>query len=137
MRSITVPAQTEELERVQSFVDEELEAQDCPMRAQFQIDVAVEEIFVNISSYAYRPEVGDAEIRVDVAEDPLRVIISFLDHGKPFDPLAKEDADTSAEALCGRVGGLGILMVKKSMDAVRYSYEDGKNILTIEKNLSE
>lgn len=136
MKSITVPAQKEELERVQSFIDEELEARDCPMRAQFQIDMAVEEIFVNISSYAYHPEIGEAEIDVEVAEEPLRVIITFLDHGKPFDPLAREDADTSEKALFSRVGGLGILMVKKSMDAVRYSYEDGKNILTIEKNLT-
>lgn len=135
MKSITVPAQADQLPLVQEFVDTELEALDCPMRAQFQIDLAVEEIFVNISSYAYRPEVGDAEIRVEVYEGPTRVMIQFLDHGKPFDPLAKEDADTSREALREREGGLGILLVKKSMDAVRYSYEDGKNILTIEKSL--
>ena len=68
-------------------------------------------------------------------DDPLRVVIQFLDHGKPFDPLAREDADTSEEALMERIGGLGILLVKETMDEVSYSYEEGKNILTILKKL--
>ena len=136
MKSILVPAVTDQLEAVQSFVEEELETRDCAPKAMIQINIAVEEIFVNIASYAYRPEVGEAEVCVEVCEDPLRVIIQFLDRGRPFDPLAKEDADTSPEALERREGGLGILIVKKSMDAVSYSYENGKNILTIEKNLN-
>lgn len=135
MKTIRVPALVERLTEVQAFVDAALEEYDCPMKAQYQIDTAVEEIFVNIASYAYHPETGNAEIRLDVFEEPLRVVIQFLDNGIPFDPLAKEDADTSPEALQSRIGGLGILMVKKSMDAVKYSYEDGKNILTIEKKL--
>ena len=137
MKSLTVPAELERLQTVQDFIAEELESRDCPMKAQFQIEVAVEEIFVNIVSYAYRPEVGEATIRCAVEEEPLQVTIQFLDHGKPFDPLAKEDADTSGEALEEREGGLGILMVKKSMDDVRYDYENGKNILTIRKRLGE
>ena len=134
MKSITVPAQVEQLDEVQDFIAAELERFDCPMRAQMQVTLAVEEIFVNIASYAYRPEVGEAEIRCDVEAEPLRVTVQFLDHGKPFDPLAKQDADTSEEATLAREGGLGILLVKKSMDAVNYSYEDGKNVLTICKN---
>ena len=136
MKTMVVPAVNEQLEAVQAFVEAELEARDCSPKVLIQISIAVEEIFVNIASYAYRPEVGEAEVRVEVCEEPLRVVISFLDHGRPFDPLAKEDADTSPEALERREGGLGILIVKKSMDAVTYSYEDGKNILTIEKKLN-
>lgn len=136
MKSIIVPAVQEQLDTVQAFVESELETKDCTPKVLFQISIAVEEIFVNIASYAYRPDVGEAEVCVEVCEDPLRVVIQFLDRGKPFDPLAKEDADTSPEALERREGGLGILIVKKSMDAVTYSYENGKNILTIEKNLS-
>ena len=135
MKTLTVPAELEQLQNVQDFISGELEAFDCPMKTQFQ--VAVEEIFVNIVSYAYRPEVGEATVRCAVEEEPLQVTIQFLDHGKPFDPLAKEDADTSGEALEEREGGLGILMVKKSMDDVRYDYENGKNILTIRKRLGE
>ena len=136
MKHIIVPARPEELTKVQTFVDTELEALDCPPSAQFQIDLAVEEIFVNIASYAYRPEVGEAEIRVEVNDDPLWVVIQFLDHGKPFDPLAKEDADTSPEAIERRLGGLGILLVKRTMDSVTYAYENGRNVLTIEKKLN-
>lgn len=135
MKEIIVPAIPEELTTVQEFVTEQLEAVECPVKAQFQIELAVEEIFVNIVSYAYRPDVGEATIRCEVSEEPLRVCIEFQDHGKCFDPLAKEDADTSKDALVEREGGLGILLVKKSMDAVSYRYEDGKNILTISKNL--
>lgn len=137
MKSITVPATLDELDTVQEFIDGELEECGCGMRTQMQIDLAVEEIFVNIASYAYRPVTGEAEVRCQVEEDPLRVIIQFLDNGKPFDPLAKEDVDISEDGLVGREGGLGILMVKKSMDGVEYSYEDGKNVLTICKNLDE
>lgn len=135
MREIIVPAVEEELIRVQEFVNSELEAVDCPTRAMFQIELAVEEIFVNIVSYAYRPEIGEATVRCEICEEPLRVIIEFQDHGKRFDPLAREEADTSKDALMEREGGLGIFLVRKNMDAVEYRYEDGKNILTISKNL--
>ena len=90
---------------------------------------------VNIVSYAELKEDEDIEVRCDVLEDPLRVVLQFLDGGVPFDPLAADDADTSPEAIMEREGGLGILLVKKMMDDVSYAYEDGKNTLTILKNL--
>ena len=135
MVSKTVPAKIDQLDEVIDFVEQQLEACSCSMKAQLQIRLAVEEIFVNITSYAYQPGEGDAEVRCEVLEDPLRLEIQFLDSGKPFDPLAKEDADTSEEALLGREGGLGILLVKKNMDEVQYTYQDGKNILTLLKLL--
>lgn len=137
MKSITVPAEAEQLTKVQSFIAEELESYTCSARAQFQIEIAVEEIFVNIVSYAYRPDVGEATICCAVGDEPLRVTIQFLDHGHPFDPLAKQDADTDEETLLETEGGLGILLVKKNMDEVEYTYENGKNILTIRKKLEE
>jgi anti-sigma regulatory factor (Ser/Thr protein kinase) len=135
MKTINVPATMEQLERVQEFISEELEAYDCSVKAQFQIEMAVEEIFANIVHYAYNPSIGEATICCEIYEDPLRVTIQFLDDGKPFDPFAREDADTSTDALEEREGGLGILIVKKSMDEVSYSYADGKNVLTILKML--
>ena len=134
MRSLTVAAKKEELETVQAFVDGILEEHDCPMKTQFQIDVAVEEIFVNIASYAYPPDTGTAEIRANVPDEGGSATVTFTDHGVPFDPLAKEDADISADALMGRTGGLGILMTKKMMDEVTYEFCDGENRLTIRKN---
>lgn len=136
MKKLIVPAERNELSTVQEFISEELEQYGCGMHAQMQIEMAVEEIFVNIASYAYNSQIaGNATIQCEVLDNPLRTVIQFMDDGVPFDPLAKEDADTSPEALESRVGGLGILMVKKMMDEVSYSYEDGKNILTIHKTL--
>lgn len=130
------PAEPEQLEPVQRFVEEQIERYDCSARVRFQLDVAVEEIFINIAKYAYRPgQAGQAAVRCCVGGDPLQVTIQFQDQGVPFNPLAKEDADITLSAQERQIGGLGILMVKKSMDAVRYSYEDGKNILTIQKNI--
>lgn len=130
------PAEPEQLEPVQRFVEEQIERYDCSARVRFQLAVAVEEIFINIAKYAYRPgQAGQAAVRCCVGGDPLQVTIQFQDQGVPFNPLAKEDADITLTAQERQIGGLGILMVKKSMDAVRYSYEDGKNILTIQKNI--
>ena len=135
MESLIVSAEVKNLDEVTDFVLQRPEIAACPKNTQLQLRLAVEEVFVNIASYAYDPSVGPAEVRCEVLEDPLRVVIQFLDSGKPFDPLAKEDADTSEDALLGREGGLGILLVKSTMDSVEYQYEGGKNILTIRKNL--
>ena len=135
MESLTVAAKLESLDTVAGFVVNLLEKLGCSEETRLQIQLAVEEIFVNITSYAYHPKDGDAEIRCDVLEEPLRVVIQILDSGVPFDPLAKEEADTSEEALMEREGGLGILLVCSTMDHVSYSYENGKNILTILKTL--
>ena len=135
--SFTVTAEIPNLDKVQEFVHRDLEQYGCSKRVQYQVRLAVEEIFVNIASYAYDPEIGPAEVRCEVVDDPLRVIIEFLDGGKPFDPLAHDDADTSEDALMQREGGLGILLVKETMDEVSYRYENGKNILTIIKKLTD
>ena len=135
MKSMTIAAKTEELDKVTGFVEETLAPYDCPMRTLLQLRLAIEEVFVNIASYAYAPGEGEAEIRCQVLEEPLRVVICFLDGGQPFDPLAREDADTSEEGLMSREGGLGILLGKKTLDDVQYSYADGKNVLTIVKKL--
>ena len=135
MENLIVTAEVKNLDAVTDFVLQRPELAACPKNTQLQLRLAVEEIFVNIASYAYDPSIGPAEVRCEVLDDPLRVVIQFLDHGKPFDPLAREDADTSEEALMERIGGLGILLVKETMDEVSYSYEEGKNILTILKKL--
>ena len=135
MKELELTAAVENLNEVLAFVDGELETMDCSMRSQMQIDIAVEEIFVNIAHYAYSPEVGKATIRVEVQPEPPTVVLTFLDQGVPYDPLAKADPDVSLSAEERQVGGLGIFMVKKSMDNVQYRYENGRNILTLKKNL--
>ena len=135
MTELTVAATVENIETVTEFVNEQLEAMDCPMKAQMQIDIAIDELFGNIAHYAYNPEIGQATVRVEVAEDPLAVVITFIDNGTPYDPLKKEDPDVTLSAEERDIGGLGIYMVKKSMDEITYEYLDGKNILKIKKNL--
>ena len=135
MKELTVEAKIENIEAVTDFVNEQLEALDCPMKAQMQIDIAIDELFGNIAHYAYNPEIGKATVRVEVIEDPLAVVITFIDKGVPYDPLAKADPDTTLSAEEREIGGLGIYMVKKSMDDITYEYKDGQNILAIKKNL--
>jgi len=120
---------------VLSFVNSQLEKYDCSPRAQMQLEIAVEELFVNIAHYAYNPEVGSATVRVEMQQDPISAIITLIDRGVPYDPLAKEDPDVTLSADEREIGGLGIYMVKKSMDAVTYEYKDGQNILTLKKKL--
>ena len=135
MKELTVEAKIENIEAVTDFVNEQLEALDCPMKAQMQIDIAIDELFSNIAHYAYNPEIGQATVRVEVVEDPLSVVITFIDNGVSYDPLAKADPDTTLSAEERDIGGLGIYMVKKSMDEIAYEYKDGQNILKIKKNL--
>ena len=132
---LELDAEVENLGEVQAFVDARLEAVDCPVKTQMQIDLAVEEIFVNIASYAYDPGKGKATVRVKTAEDPPSVTITFLDRGIPYDPLKREDPNTKLPAEERDMGGLGIYMTKKIMDQMIYAYEDGQNILTLKKNL--
>ena len=135
LKEITLEATVAHIDVVTDFVNEELEALDCPMKPQMQIDVAVEEIFVNIAHYAYAPDVGSVTVRVETASEPKRVTITFIDRGVPYDPLQKPDPDVTLSADDRPIGGLGIFMVKKSMDDIRYEYKDGQNVLTISKLL--
>ena len=135
MKELTIAAKVENIEAVTDFVNEQLEALDCPMKAQMQIDIAVDELFGNIAHYAYNPVIGQATVRVEVTQDPLAVVITFIDNGVPYDPLAKADPDTTLSAEEREIGGLGIYMVKKTMDDITYEYQDGKNILKIKKNI--
>ena len=135
MKELELEAKVENLSDVLDFVDEELEGAGCSMKIQMQIDIAVEEIFVNIANYAYSPEIGTATVRIEVMGDPPAVDITFIDGGVPYDPLAKADPDVTLMAEERQIGGLGIFMVKKSMDDVKYEYLDGHNVLTLKKGL--
>lgn len=133
MKELSLNAVIENIDTVTDFVNEQLEQYDCPAKAQMQIDIAIDELFSNIARYAYNPDVGPATVRVEVVEDPLSVVITFIDHGKPYDPLSTEDPDITLSAEERQIGGLGIYMVKKSMDEIAYEYKDGQNILRIKK----
>ncbi len=134
INELTLEAKVENLNQALAFIDDQLDAVDCPMKKRFQIDVAVEELFVNVAHYAYTPNTGNVTLRVESAQNPPAVVITFIDRGIPYDPLAKPDPDVSLSAEQREIGGLGIFMVKKSMDSMEYEYTDGQNILRIRKN---
>lgn len=134
MKQIKVKADTAELDNVLAFADTILEELGCSVKAQMQIDIAIEEIFVNIAHYAYPEAEGEAVIYVEPGDGSSSVTITFEDEGIPYDPLKNEDPDITLSADDRPIGGLGIFMVKKSMDEVSYEYKDGKNRLTIKKS---
>ena len=134
MNELTIPATVENIETVTAFVNGKLEEINCPRKAQMQIDIAIDELFGNIAHYAYNPETGPATVRVEVTEAPISVIITFIDRGVPYDPL-KDDPDVTLSAEERAIGGLGIFMVKKTMDEITYEYRDGQNILRIRKDI--
>lgn len=134
MKELTVDAVMDSIPAVTEFVDEQLEQYDCPMKAQAQINIAIDELFSNIVHYAYHPEVGPATVRVEVLEKPLSVVITFIDQGVPYDPLSKMDPDVTLSADDREPGGLGIYIVKKNMSDITYEYKNGKNILRIRKD---
>ena len=133
MERLEIVAKTDNLPQVIGFIDERLEESDCDMKIQLQMDIAVEEIFVNIASYAYEGKEGPSEIIYELNDGVAE--ITFIDSGIPYDPLAKEDPDITLSADQRQIGGLGIFMVKKSMDDMKYEYRDGKNKLTLFKKI--
>ncbi len=135
MSKIIVPAVIEQLPIVQEFIENKLEENDCSMKIMMQISIAVEEIFVNIVHYAYDTQCGEATIVCEITEEPSQIVVQFIDEGKRFNPLEKDDADVTLSAEEREIGGLGIFMVKKSMTEMEYEYKEGKNILTIKKDI--
>ena len=133
MAEITVAATLDNLNTVLAFVDKQLEQAGCPLKLMTQVDLAVEEIFVNIARYAYHPYVGEARVRCEAGGDPFQIIVGFADRGRPYNPLDRQDPDVTLDAQRRQIGGLGIFMAKKLMDDIQYEYRDGKNIFTLRK----
>ena len=133
MKERTLPAVKENIPEIIAWIEQELEALDCGMRAQMQIDVALDELMANIAGYAYGDGAGNMTVRFSFDEPSDTAVITLVDRGVPFDPLSADDPDVSRPVEMREAGGLGIFLVKKSMDDVTYEYKDGQNILTIKK----
>ena len=131
MFEITLPAKVENLDKVQSFIEESAFTAKMDKKSSNNLIIAVEEIFVNIANYAYRPAEGEVDVSLTVSDESIS--IEFKDAGAQYNPLEKADPDVTLTVEEREIGGLGIFMVKKLMDSVSYRYEDGKNILTIRK----
>ena len=128
-------ARTESIPLVTAMIDEELEKAECSPKAQVQIDIALDELLSNIVRYAYAPRIGEATVRFDFDPGERTATITFRDRGKPYNPLEAKEPDTTLPANQRKIGGLGIFLVRKTMDAMRYRYENGYNILEIDKKI--
>ena len=133
MKSLEIEASLQNLDQVLEFLEEQLFDAGCSMKAAMQLQLAAEEIFVNIASYAYGSGTGTARIQVEFEQAPRAVKVTFTDAGVPYDPLKKEDPDVTLSAAEREIGGLGIFITKKSVDDISYEYRDGENILTVKK----
>jgi anti-sigma regulatory factor (Ser/Thr protein kinase) len=132
---LVIAAELKNLPLVLDFIEGHLEGTSISIKQKMQILVAVEEIFVNIASYAYAPDQGNAIVRIEFSDEPVEVTITFMDNGIPFDPLQRRDPDVTLSAEERRIGGLGIFMTKKTMDSVDYEYKNGQNILRLKKSI--
>lgn len=135
MKEWTFEATVDRIPWLTDQINEALESLDCSMKAQMQIDVAIDELLANIASYAYAPGTGDVTVRFDFDADSRVATVTFIDAGVPYDPLGKPDPDVTLDAGEREVGGLGIFLVKKTMDDMTYARKDGRNVLTIHKRI--
>ena len=134
-RSIELGASIENVEKVTAFVEEALESVNAPVKVVTQIDVAIDEIFSNIANYAYGSATGKARVAFKPNKEKTEITLTFTDWGMAFNPLERETPDTTSSAEDKAIGGLGIFIVRKTMDDVIYERKDGKNILTLIKKL--
>ena len=135
MQDITLQASDDTLYTVLDAIEAHLSKNGCPDSVKTEVLISVEEIYVNIAHYAYGGKAGEATVQMEVTQNPRICRVVFRDRGVPYNPLEKEDPDVSLSAEEREIGGLGIYMVKQCMDKIEYRYEDGYNILTIEKHL--
>lgn len=135
MKEITVDAMIENMNTVTAFVDDFLDQIACPMKSKIQINIVIDEIFGNICHYAYKDSVGAVTVRVESGNTPKAVFLTFTDNGIPYNPLETEDPDITLSSEERKIGGLGIYLVKKNMDEMKYEYVNQQNRLWMEKRL--
>ena len=133
MKELLIQADMNNLEKIDAMIDRELEGMDLSQEDQIALHIAVEEIYSNIAFYAYPVPPGTVKVRLELDAPKREMKIQFLDRGIPYDPLKKADPDITLPAEEREIGGLGIYMVKNSMDQVDYRYEDGWNVFTMKK----
>ena len=137
MKELVIQADMGNLERIDKMIDQELEGMNLSREDQIALHIAVEEIYSNIAFYAYPVPPGTVKVRLEFDASKREMKIQFLDRGIPYNPLEKTDPDITLAAEERQIGGLGIYMVKNSIDQVDYRYEDGWNVFTMKKCMAE
>ena len=133
MEKLTIEATVENLPVVTEFIIASLEETDCKPKILMQLELVIEEIFVNVASYAYESKSGSCTVCKSFEDNPRAIIVTFIDSGIAYNPLVREDPDTSLGVEERKIGGLGIFLVKKNVDEITYEYKDGQNVLTFKK----
>lgn len=133
MQELVVQAVVGSIREVTAWIDAELEKLDCALKAQMQVDVAIDEIFTNIASYAYPEGPGNVTIQFHCENRTAEIV--FIDSGIPFNPLENPDPDITLPADQRPIGGLGVFLARKLTDEIGYRYENGKNVLFIRKRI--
>ena len=131
-KSLVLPNDTQEVPRLNAFVEEVCQAVGFDDIVTMKVNVAIEEAVVNVMNYAYPPgQRGD--VTVEAASNDLRLKFTIIDCGKPFDPTVQSAADTTLPAKERRIGGLGIHIMRQNMDSINYERMDNLNVLTLRK----
>ncbi len=134
MKEIKVKADKEAIDEVYSFIEEELlSVEGCSRRDALKLHMVIDELFTNVANYAY--ENSEGEVTVGFDEENSLVSISFIDSGTPYNPLDQESPDVTLSAKERKIGGLGVFMVKNTVDDISYERKDGKNIVTVYKKV--
>lgn len=132
MKEMVLENKKDNLEKILLEIENALSKYTLSLKSKFQLELVIEEIFVNIADYAYE-DVGEIIIKYDVTENPLKFKMVFIDNGIKFNPIELNCPDISLNADERDIGGLGFLLIRKNIDNIKYKYENNQNILTIEK----
>ena len=127
--SLKLPAKLENLQKFMNSISDCARTEGFGQKRIDEIELALEEILVNIFNYAYPKSPGDVEVNCKL--ETGRLIIEIIDSGIPFDVTSLTDPDLTADVGERKIGGLGIFLVKKMVDEVKYRREEDRNILTL------
>ena len=136
LNKINISAKKEYVERAVDSIVEFIISNNGDFKIANKIQIALEETLVNVVLYAYEDKIGDIEIDYEIIDEPNKtLIVTIIDSGIEFDPLAKEDPNIVSFYEQKKIGGLGIFITKQIMDEVSYQRKDNKNILVLKKAL--
>ena len=133
-RSLTLPNDINTIPQLNEFIDTVCEELEIDMALAMSLNLAMEEAVVNVMDYAY-PAGTEGEVNIEAIADETQLHFIISDSGKPFDPTAKEEVDTTLSAEERPIGGLGIHLIRQLMDDISYERKDDKNILRLSKNI--
>ena len=132
--TLVIPNKVEDMTSLEPFIKEVAEAFGLSHEVAFQLNLALDEAVANSVNYAY-PDGVEGPVVIKAEKHDNSIAFTMIDGGIPFDPTQAGDVDTTLSVEDRPIGGLGIFLIRQMMDSIAYQREDGKNILTMIKNL--